>query len=72
MFRLGLIKMRPENQILNSLELDVCKGQRLTLVSLAISRSWGGGWGGGGLDEILIFPFFLKNEECTRHGGNKI
>ena len=26
-FRLGLIKMCLENQILNSLELDVCKGQ---------------------------------------------
>ena len=37
--------------------------QRWTLVSLAISRSWGGGGGGGGLDEILIFPFFLRNEE---------
>ena len=28
-------------------------------------RSWGGGGGGNGLDEISIFPVSLKNEETN-------
>ena len=36
--------------------------QHLTLVSLAISRSWGGGGGGGGgIYQIFIFTFLKKN-----------
>ena len=36
------------------------------MVSLAISRSWGRE--GGGVDEIWIFPFFLKNEDRNALG----